>query len=80
MSTEDKIRTFIVKDLAFDGPPGEPTPDYLLFETRSIDSLGVYELVSFLETEFNITIGDEELVPEHFGTLRGIVSLVESKR
>lgn len=45
-----------------------------------IDSAGIFQVVSFVETEFGVEIADEEPVPEHFGTLGGISRLVESTR
>jgi acyl carrier protein len=76
---EDKVRGFIIDELQFDGSQGRLTADFPLLEQHVIDSLGLFQLVGYLESEFGIEILDEELVPEHFGTLRGIARLVESK-
>jgi acyl carrier protein len=45
-----------------------------------IDSLGVLEVVSFLETEFNIAVADEDLLPENFGSLRNLAQFVTGKQ
>lgn len=45
-----------------------------------LDSLGVLDLVGFLEQEFGISVADEDLVPEHFETIRHITAFVEGKR
>ncbi len=42
-----------------------------------IDSMGLQMLVPFLETEFDISIPDLELVPENFININSIVDLVE---
>jgi acyl carrier protein len=77
---EDKVRQFIIDELQFDGSREGLSADFPLLEQHVIDSLGLFQLVGYLESEFGIEILDEELVPDHFGTLRGITRLVESKR
>jgi acyl carrier protein len=44
-----------------------------------IDSLGVLEVVTFLEKEFGISITDEELSPENFGSVLGLSNFVQQK-
>jgi acyl carrier protein len=76
---EDNVRRFIVDELHWDGD-GRLTDDYPLIENHVVDSLGIFQIVSWLESEFGIEVLDEELVPEHFGTIAGIAGLVQSKR
>jgi acyl carrier protein len=45
-----------------------------------LDSLGVLDVVAFLEREFAITVTDEDLVPEHFETLRRLTAFVQDKQ
>jgi acyl carrier protein len=45
-----------------------------------LDSLGVLDLVGFLEQEFGITVSDEDLIPEHFETLRRLTVFVEDRQ
>jgi acyl carrier protein len=54
--------------------------DGSLLEAGAIDSVGVLELVALLEQRHGITISDEELVPEHFETIRAIATFVAEKR
>lgn len=77
---EDKVRTFIVEELNWDGSPSELTDEYPLIDRHVLDSLGLFQLVSFIEAEFGVSIDDEELTPEHFGTLQEIARLVQAKR
>jgi acyl carrier protein len=78
--TTDQLRTFIIKELSFDGSPDELTDDYPLIDRGVLDSLGIFQVVSFIEGELGVAIQDEELVRDNFGTLRDIGALVESKR
>jgi acyl carrier protein len=56
------------------------TDEYPLIDGQVLDSLGIYQLVSFLESEFGIEILDQELIPENFGTIGDLARLVSSKR
>ena len=51
-----------------------------LLETGIIDSLGVLDLVTFIESEFHISVADEDLTPEHFNSISRIVAYVRSKQ
>ena len=75
----DGVRRFIVDELNFENRD-VLTDDYPLIENQVIDSLGIFQIVTWLESEFGIAISDEELIPTNFGTISGIVRLVESKR
>jgi acyl carrier protein len=78
MSTKERLRNFIMTDLGWRG--GELTDDYPLIENHVIDSLGLFQIVGFLESEYGITIDDGEITPDKFATLNMIAELVESSR
>ena len=78
--TEDEIRRFIVEELSTNGGDDQITDDYPLLERNVLDSLSLFQLVSFLEEDFGVEVQDEELVPANFGTIRDIARLVDDKR
>ncbi len=45
-----------------------------------LDSLGILDLVAYLESEFGITVSDDDLVPEHFETLGRLEQFVALKQ
>lgn len=73
--TTDRLRKFMVEELGWRG--AELTDDYPLLENRVIDSLGLFRVVSFLETECGVRIADSEVVPENFATLTAIQAMAE---
>lgn len=77
---ENAIRQFITDELDHKGSNPGLTDDYPLLERGVLDSLGLFQLVGYLESEFGVEVEDEELVPQHFGTIRDIAQLVQSKR
>jgi len=80
MSMAERVRDFIIDEAQWDRSREHLTDDYPLLENGLIDSLGIFHLVSFLESEFGVEVQDEELVPENFGTIANIAQLVASKR
>jgi acyl carrier protein len=60
------------KEIALDG-------DTSFLEKGIIDSTGVMELVSFLETNFNIVVEDWEIVPENLESINRISDFIIKK-
>ena len=53
--------------------------DFSFIEEGVIDSVGVMELVAFLEMSFHFRVEDEELVPANLDSINRIVTYVDSK-
>ena len=53
--------------------------DHLL-ESGIVDSLGVLNLVGFVERQFAITVGDDDLVPENFQSIDHLTAFVQRKQ
>jgi acyl carrier protein len=73
-----QIRKFILEKFPLARKQRVKDSDALL-ETGILDSLGVLDLVNFVEQEFSIGVSDDELVPENFQTIDRIAAFVESK-
>jgi acyl carrier protein len=78
MSTAEDVRRFLVDDLGADA--AELRDETPLMETGIVDSLKLFELVTFLEDEYGIEVADEELLPQNFGTITAIAQMVATKR
>jgi acyl carrier protein len=80
--TKEEIGTavskFISKTFLFD--EGKKIDENIsLLGTGVIDSTGVLELISFLETTYNLKFEDDELVAENFDSLEKIKSFISQK-
>jgi acyl carrier protein len=53
--------------------------DEALLKHGLIDSLGILDVVTFVEKEFSISVSDEDLLPENFGSVQSITEFVQSK-
>jgi acyl carrier protein len=51
-----------------------------LLESGIVDSLGVLQIVGFLEKEFGVALADDDLTPENFRSIADIAELVGKKR
>jgi acyl carrier protein len=75
-----EIRDFIVDNFLF-GEGGESLTDsQSLVEAGLIDSLGVAELVAFIESRYGVVAEDEELVPDNFDSIDRVAAFIEHKR
>ena len=53
--------------------------DQSLVELGYMDSFGVIDMVTFLEGYYSITIKDDEITKEKFGSINKMAKLVEEK-
>jgi acyl carrier protein len=74
----DRIRQFVLEKFPLAKRRNIQLQDPLL-ETGVIDSLGILDLVHYLEAEFGFTVLDEELSPENFASIAAIDQFVQSK-
>jgi acyl carrier protein len=75
---KDKITTF-VRDYFVKETGLVLQDDTSFLEEGIIDSVGVLELVAFIEETFAIRIEDEEIVPDNFDSVNKLVAHVQSK-
>jgi acyl carrier protein len=71
MSQINSVKEFIIENFLF-GEEEQLMLDTDFFDRGIIDSTGVIELVSFLEETFNISVDDEELIPDNLSSLQKI--------
>lgn len=77
--TSSNIRSFVMRQFPV-ARKNKIDDDSQLLESRVIDSLGVLDIVAFLENSFGISVTDDELVPENFGSINRMASFVDHKR
>jgi acyl carrier protein len=74
----ESIRNFLLEKFPLARKRGVRFDDNLL-ESGIIDSLGILDLVTFLEQSRGIILSDEELVPDNFLTIDRLSAFVQSK-
>ena len=73
------IRAFIVGHFPAAAKRALKDQDALL-ESGIVDSLGVLDVVSFIESEFQVKVDDDDLLPENFQNIECMTAYVERKR
>ncbi len=75
---ESRIRNFVRETF--------PSPDHddlaaeqSLFDAGILDSIGVLSLVTWLETEFDILVDEDEVIPENIDGIGHLIRYVERK-
>jgi acyl carrier protein len=53
--------------------------DQSLFELDILDSMGIIELIAFIETTWSITIEDTEITTENLGSINKMITLINEK-
>ena len=77
---EEEIRLFLADIFFLGDDPASIPASKSLIEGGIIDSTGVLELIGFLEEQYGIQIGDDELLPENLDSIEYIVQFVTRKR
>jgi acyl carrier protein len=80
MHIESKIKEYIATNLLF-SPEGFNYPDNASFLKEGIiDSIGVMELVSFVQTTFKIDVDQAEVTPDNFDSVVRLAAFVRRKQ
>jgi acyl carrier protein len=77
MSTSSLLLEYIKKELAVGSKRNIQMDDDLL-SAGIIDSLGVLQLVAFIEEQFNIQMPDEDVVLENFQSVNSLANYLDN--
>jgi acyl carrier protein len=76
--TRESIRNFIFQQ--FPGTRGSNlTDDDSLLTSGAIDSMGILELVTFIESSFDVHITDDEMLSNNFESITSLSTFVTMK-
>ena len=75
----DSIRDFITREIMHGSVQGDLDPELRLLEEGVLDSLGLQQLITFLEQKYSITVDDDDLLPENFETVNAIAALISKQ-
>jgi acyl carrier protein len=74
-----EIRDFVVNNFLF-GEAGSLADDTSFLEEGVLDSTGILELVTFLESQYSIKVQDQEMVPENLDSINRAAAFVGRKQ
>jgi acyl carrier protein len=76
---QKKIRAFIADQFLFGQHDESLSDDDSLIERGVIDSTGVLQLIGFLEEEFRVKVGDDEVIPQNLDSINRLAEFVQRK-
>lgn len=80
MSVAAEVEQFIVQDIAAGRGIDSVAHDSDMLSGGVIDSLGITELIAFLERTYSIKVDDDDIDADNFRSIENIVTFVERKR
>jgi len=75
-----KIRKHILENFMFTEDETALSNDDSFLEKGVIDSTGMLELIAFIGDGFQITIEDDELIPDNFDSVNRVAAFIQRKK
>ena len=79
MTVKHQIRTYLLDNFLFSENPADLEDNASFQASRIIDSMGMMELISYLEAEFAIKVEDSEMIPENLDSVEKLTAYVGRK-
>lgn len=80
MSTENKLRSYILENYLFTDDESQLSSDDSFLQKGIIDSTGILEVIFFIQDEFGVEVADSEMIPENLDSVNNIVAFIEKKK
>lgn len=74
------LRNHILSTYLFTADPSALGDDDSFQERRHIDSMGMMQLIQFIESEYQIKLHETDLLPEQLDSVNRLVRLIADKR
>jgi acyl carrier protein len=79
MTIEAQIKEYIARNLLFSDNGYPYSDDVSFLDEGIVDSVGVMELVAFVEDNFHISVEDLDITPENFDSVSKIATYIRRK-
>ncbi len=79
MDIKDQIRRYIARNLLFSDNGFKYDDDASFLEEGIVDSLGIMDLISFIEETFGLMVKDEDLTPDNFDSVNKLADYVQRR-
>jgi acyl carrier protein len=79
MEVKEQIKQYIAENFLFSSNGFNMDDDESFLEAGVVDSLGVVELVSFVEETYNIEVPDDDIVPDNFDSVDNLAGYISRR-
>lgn len=76
----ENLRTYVLQNFLFSDDPELLNDTSSFRDTRTIDSMGMVELITFIEEKYSFKVLDEDMVPEKLDSIDRLVAFVLQKK
>lgn len=73
------LRNYILENYLFTDNQDELKNEESFLENKILDSMGILELIHFLQEEFGVKTEDEEMIPENLDSIDRLVAFIGRK-
>jgi len=80
MEVKETVRQYIIDNFLFGDVSPLESDSMSLLDGGIIDSVGVMELVAFLEQDFELNIADEDLIPENLDSVDNLTAFIGRRK
>lgn len=79
MEVKEQIKKYIAENFLFSSNGFDMDEDESFLEAGVVDSLGVVELVSFVEETYNFEVPDDDIVPDNFDSVDNLAAYISRR-
>jgi acyl carrier protein len=80
MESEKYLRKYVAENLLYVDDDFKYDNDTSFIGQGLIDSMGIMELVMYVQSEFGITIEPEEITPANFDSMNKLIAFIDRKQ
>jgi acyl carrier protein len=78
-AARDQLRQFILNNYLFTDDQAALADDASFLDNGILDSMGILELIDFLDENFNVKVAGDELVPENLDSIYSVLKFLATK-
>ena len=79
MEIKPQIRSYIAQNILFSDNGFKYDDDASFLEEGIVDSLGIMELVLFIEETFSLSVSDRDLTPDNFDSVNKMANYIQNR-
>ena len=74
------LRTLILEDYLFTDDESALTDDMSFLREGILDSMGILEIILFLEERFHVHVAEDEMVPQNLDSINNLLGYIQRKQ
>jgi len=78
-SIRQQLRSFILENYLFTDDQSALSDDSSFLDGGILDSMGILELIDYLDETFSIKVEGDELIPDNLDSINNLMAFIGSK-